>query len=526
MGKSFNVNGNCIPGLHYMVDLTERLVQIKAMVDAGQYFTINRARQYGKTTLLKELAKFLREDYIVASLDFQRMSYANFENERAFVMAFADELLDSVENMPDKIREKLDLFAEGNSRNFTLQALFRVINKWCGQAGKGVVLTIDEVDSATNNQVFLDFLAQLRGCYIGRDVKPTFQSVILSGVYDVRNIKGKLRPEEEHKTNSPWNIAADFLVDMNFSVSDITGMLAEYEEDYKTGMKIHSIAEEIYDYTSGYPFLVSRICKLIDERVTGSEGYPDRIKAWTKEGVTEAVKILLSEKNTLFESLVGKLDSSPELRKLIYGLLFNGNAIPYHSLNRTIEMAEMFGFVKNVSGNVAISNRIFETILYNLFLSEEAVSSEIYKVALQEKSQFFYDGRLNMDYVLERFVVHFNDLYGELEESFLEEAGRRYFLLYLKPIINGKGNYYIEAQTRNMERTDIIVDYLGEQFVIELKIWRGNAYNERGEAQLLDYLDHYHLKKGYMISFNFNKKKQIGMKEIVFGEKVLVEAIV
>lgn len=113
-----------------------------------------------------------------------------------------------------------------------------------------------------------------------------------------------------------------------------------------------------------------------------------------------------------------------------------------------------------------------------------------------------------------------------MEESFLEEAGRRYFLLYLKPIINGKGNYYIEAQTRNMERTDIIVDYLGEQFVIELKIWRGNAYNERGEAQLLDYLDHYHLKKRYMISFNFNKRKQIGMKEIVFGGKVLVEATV
>ena len=44
------------------------------------------------------------------------------------------------------------------------------------------------------------------------------------------------------------------------------------------------------------------------------------------------------------------------------------------------------------------------------------------------------------------------------------------------------GNFYVESRTRNMERTDVIVDYGGEQFVIEMKIWRGNAYHTRGEA--------------------------------------------
>lgn len=282
MGKFFNVNANCIPEIHYMVDLTDRLVQVRAMVDAGQYFTINRARQYGKTTMLKALANFLQEDYVVASLDFQNLSYTNFESEQAFVMAFAGELIESVKDLPKEIQGKLVTFAEGDAKSLTLLALFKVINRWCGQSEKGIVLMIDEVDSATNNQVFLDFLAQLRDCYINRDVKPVFQSVILTGVYDVRNIKKKIRPEEEHKYNSPWNIAADFLVDMSFSVKDISGMLREYEADYKTGMDVDGISELIYDYTSGYPFLVSRICKLIDERIAGSEGYPDRKEAWTK----------------------------------------------------------------------------------------------------------------------------------------------------------------------------------------------------------------------------------------------------
>ena len=96
----------------------------------------------------------------------------------------------------------------------------------------------------------------------------------------------------------------------------------------------------------------------------------------------------------------------------------------------------------------------------------------------------------------------------------------------MKPIINGTGNYYVEAQTRNEERTDVVVDYLGEQYVVELKIWRGNAYNEHGERQLLDYLEAYNLDKGYMLSFNFNRKKEIGLKEIQLDGKVLVEAVV
>lgn len=47
------------------------------------------------------------------------------------------------------------------------------------------------------------------------------------------------------------------------------------------------------------------------------------------------------------------------------------------------------------------------------------------------------------------------------------------------------------------------------QYVIELKLWHGDEYNQRGEKQLADYLDEYCLKRGYMISFNFNKKKQV-----------------
>lgn len=71
-------------------------------------------------------------------------------------------------------------------RNGTLRELFVQLSKLCEKAAKPVVMMIDEVDSASNNQVFLDFLPLLRGYYLERRTKPAFQSVILAGVYDIK----------------------------------------------------------------------------------------------------------------------------------------------------------------------------------------------------------------------------------------------------------------------------------------------------------------------------------------------------
>lgn len=90
----------------------------------------------------------------------------------------------------------------------------------------------------------------------------------------------------------------------------------------------------------------------------------------------------------------------------------------------------------------------------------------------------------------------------------------------------GIGHYYIEARTRSMGRTDIIIDYKGRQYIIEMKIWHGNEYNTRGENQLIGYLEDYNLERGYMVSFTFNKNKTPGVKEIHLKKYTIVEAVV
>ena len=90
--REFNTTGTCYPQLHYMVDITNRLGDIEKRVAKGEYITINRGRQYGKTTTLNALETFLTPDYLVISMDFQLLSNSDFSTEEKFVSAFAREM--------------------------------------------------------------------------------------------------------------------------------------------------------------------------------------------------------------------------------------------------------------------------------------------------------------------------------------------------------------------------------------------------------------------------------------------------
>lgn len=295
--RTFNTTAICIPKKHYMVDLSERIEEIRKLVDEGKYFTVNRARQYGKTTTLTALRSELSKEYDVVFIDFQSIGKSGYSTEEKFVQEFCRLLwnrreLDNVDM--DCIIDVLEKWKDSDEPKARLGELFDSLMKWCKNSVRDIVLIIYEVDTATNNQVFLDFLAQLRDKYISRDRDGirTFQSVILAGVTDVKHLKTKIRGEEDSKENSLWNIAADFTIDMSLSEDGIKGMLEEYETDHHTGMDIGKMARFIREYTNGYPFLVSRICELLDTEVGKKiENAHDR---WTRDGIDEAVKMILN----------------------------------------------------------------------------------------------------------------------------------------------------------------------------------------------------------------------------------------
>mgnify|MGYP002508197766 CR=1 FL=1 len=63
---------------------------------------------------------------------------------------------------------RLQECAQGGRGEFALMELFEELSDICAAADRPIVLMIDEVDSAADNQVFMDFLAQLRAYYISK----------------------------------------------------------------------------------------------------------------------------------------------------------------------------------------------------------------------------------------------------------------------------------------------------------------------------------------------------------------------
>ena len=358
--KEFNTEAICIPNLHYMVDISDKIQQIEKLIAHGDYFTINRARQYGKTTMMSALSRKLQNQYLMVRMSFEGVGDTFFKSDYLFVWNFIKRMSKSLKkaNASQELVGVWKNIEDLSKDDDAFEYLGDKITTLCDMSDKEIVLMIDEVDKSSDNQVFLHFLGMLRNKYLDYkdDGDATFKSVILAGVYDIKNMKLKLRPDEEKKYNSPWNVAVDFEVDMSFSPKEIATMLQEYEEDYHTGMDITAMSEEIYKYTNGYPYLVSAICKFIAKSFNA---------VWTKDSVIAAVKHITNNKSPLIDSLIKNYENNLELQTLVDRIVLQGEQFPFTATNPTVDLGITFGLFSEDNGILQIANKIFEIVLYN-----------------------------------------------------------------------------------------------------------------------------------------------------------------
>jgi hypothetical protein len=112
-----------------------------------------------------------------------------------------------------------------------------------------------------------------------------------------------------------------------------------------------------------------------------------------------------------------------------------------------------------------------------------------------------------MELCLRKFAAHYAELFSESDYKFIEKHGRMLFLMYLKPLINGQGFYHIESQFTDLRRMDLVVDFGPEQFLVELKLWRGEAKHQDAYRQLFGYMESKNAATGYLLTFDLRKKE-------------------
>ncbi len=513
--KKFNDTGLCVPSKHYMVDISEKMKTVHQFIAGGEYFAINRPRQYGKTTTLNLISNHYANsrEYMLIQLSFEGVGDDIFKEEKRFCNDFIKLLKDEIVESDTPIAEYINGFI-GLMTGF--QDMSLLIKNIVLQSAKKIILMIDEVDKASNNQLFVNFIGMLRDKYLksstGKD--HTFHSVILAGVHDIKTLKLKLRSDQEAKLNSPWNIAADFEVDMSFNAAEISTMLLDYSQEKNIEMDISAISKKIWYYTSGYPFLVSKLCKTIDEKIL-----PETQQThWTLNDVETAFKMLTNKgyTTTLFDDIVKNLENNRSLYQIISNIVIEGKKVEFDLENVHINLAVIYGIVLNINGLCKIHNRIFEQRMYKYFMSYIQMNSE---TELATYDNYVVNKVLNLKYTLQRFQQFIKENHSQRDTHFLEREGRLLFLSFIRPIINGKGFDFKEPVVGDDRRMDIVITFNEMRYVVELKIWRGEEYHQQGIQQLSDYLDIYNLKEGFLLIYDFRKEKQYKEQTIQFADK-------
>jgi hypothetical protein len=516
MRKKFNDTGLCITGRHYMVDISGKIEQIIRLVEDGEYFAISRPRQFGKTTMLSLLNKQLnlKDDYQTFSISFEGIGDVPFTTEQNFCKAFLRLIARSVRFT---VHEIADYFEQASQEVHDFEELSLFISQYVFRLKKHLVLLIDEIDKSSDNQIFLHFLGMLRSKYLlrGTGQDYTFQSVILAGVHDIKTLKTQIRSDDEKKYNSPWNIAIDFEVDLSFNPGEIETMLQDFSQDKNFRFDTRPIAERLYYYTSGYPYLVSKLCKFIDERIIIQR----KDNEWSVNDVEIAFKMIVNEAytTTLFDNLTKNLENNRKLYDNVFNIVINGKRVPFNITVPVINKGYLYGIFAPSSEGCKIHNRIYEQRIYSYMITKLLTSNPEPIFSLQP--DYYTDDALNIEVILLRFQNFMKEHYASHDAKFLEREGRLLFLSYLRPIINGKGFDFKEPNVSEERRMDIVITFLDKRYVIELKIWHGLKYHQEGLKQLSRYLDTYSLEVGYLLIYNFNKNKEYKQERIKFENK-------
>jgi len=388
--------------------------------------------------------------------------------------------------------------------------LFQYLNDWCCSVDKSVVLFLDEIDSLYD-EVLVSVLRQLRN---GFQIRPKAfpASIALVGLRDIREYKLKIRElDGSLGSGSPFNIKAESYFLKGFTRENLTDLFAQYTSE--TGQVFKpEITDLIHDYTNGQPWLVNAMANHIVVKILNN----DYSREITAEIVNQAKEELIQRRDTHLDSLTDKLQESRV--KPIVQAIINGETLTHDTFNDDLKYCIDLGIVKDENNEIKFANKIYAEIIPRVlnFAFQKNFGTE-------GNIQWYVnkDESLNMDLLLREF----QQFYRENSESWLErfsykEAGHQLLLMaFLQRVINGGGQIEREMALGN-GRTDLVVSYKSQVFVLELKIKRDNFNMERSKQQLTRYLDKLGEPHGYLVLFEPKPSTEIAWESRIRWEEM------
>ncbi|KJJ83492.1 ATPase domain protein, prokaryote domain protein [Candidatus Omnitrophus magneticus] len=494
-----------MPERHYMIDPLRNQKIIFDLIEKTQYFTIHAPRQTGKTTLLHELAHRLNKEgnYISVVFSVESAGYRSITEEIA-----NKKIINSLYSSSGQYLNKKNcpIPPEKYTKDLTLE---NYLIDWAISQTKPIVLLLDEIDSLYDD-VLVSVLRQLRN---GFQIRPKrFPSTVaLVGLRDVREYKTKVRPSEVSLgSGSPFNIKAESILLGTFTKEEITELYSQHTKD--TGqIFLKEVVDRIYELTGGQPWLVNAIAREIVVKILNE----DFTKKITLDHVESAKENIIQRRDTHLDSLIDKLKE--ERVKNIVSAIINGDGVLFDNYDDSLLYCRDLGIISETKP-IRIANEIYREIIPRVLNRNLQDSIE------EEGETKWYiksNGKLDMDKLLKAF----QEFYSENSEVWLErfdykEAGPHLLLMaFLQRVINGGGRINREMAV-GTGRTDLLIEFNGDKFVLELKLKRMPSARQKGLDQISRYLDTLGMTKGYLILFEIKPSSIIPWETRVKWEDI------
>ncbi len=490
--RFFNTAGPCRPEIHYTVDSLPRLQGVRELIDGQHYFVLHAPRQTGKTTFLYAMMHQLNAEgrYTALTVNIQPAASGQTPHEAMYIAAGCI-MSQAIQHLPES--EHPPALTDENTR----LGLKGYLELWCRHNLKPIVLFIDEADSLMDDN-FLMLLRQLRA---GFESRPTGfpQSIGLVGLRDVRDYKIRIRPDSASLgTGSPFNIKTKSLFMQGFTEQEVNQLLTLHTD--ATGQVFSSeVRAEIFRLSQGQPWLTNALANQIVAEVLKN----DFSQTITLTHVQQAKELLIQRRDTHLDSLIDKLREPPV--KAVVQAIIQGDAPDFDSLDDAIVYTRDLGLI-SPSRPIRFANPIYQEIIPRVLSAgfQHNIPNDLLETPWYIKD----DGKLDLDALL----MAFQKFYRRHSEAWLSkfdfrEVGRQLLLMaFLQRIINGGGNIEREMAVGN-GRCDLLIEFAGEQFVIELKLNYDQWSKEDGLNQLARYLSRLGLQQGTMILFELDVNK-------------------
>jgi len=483
--REFNTTGPCNPALHYTIMREALIAEGLEKVRKGRYFTLFAPRQAGKTTYFQLLLEAVRaENFIPIWISFESLKTVTRDVfyqslNRQLHQELAEHQIELTQTITDPVN--MVAFFE----QFDTQTL---------------VLVIDEFEGIPDS-VLNEIMHAFRQMY-HRKKYHALHSLLFVGVSTIAQLVTS--------GASPFNVAEELAVSY-FTPSEVNQLLEQYVNE--SGQKFEEeVIKAIYENTKGQPGLVCALAAYLVKTVTNRQV--------TLDDFLVTLEYFLKSKYD--KNILNIVQKAKEKKDFMYRLLFGNEPIDFSVDIADIAYLHANGVVDNIEGQVGILVPLYSKRIITAFRPMYNGERRYYGLSANETfEEYLKNEGLNIHAILNKYrqYVHRRG-FKAFDTEKLKEGAWHYSL-------DGFINFFIEAlegQTfievpSGAGRTDILIVYKNNRYLIETKVFSNNTLLKKGKGQLAEYLQSEGLDEGYYVVFSnlhtdndtlyFEKNRQI-----------------